>query len=632
VEDDSAEGALVDEAARILRDGPLLIDDLVEALNASGALEPFTDIEDYDDLVDSIEDVLDSYEGFWITPKGYVGWQYGAKVGAVFTHRVNADELESGRLRMQPDLDPINSDVVGPLPLRSGGALDVDLGDATTTDPDTDIWLTGPSGWLDGFAPGDVIALRRGDDDAVIERPSELGEGEAEVEWLRQAFASHVQRPGIGEAILVLALDVMTEHPDAFRSPVRPLGELLADAGLECRGDFCGPAGTEWQVHWAERAGEERRMLAERYQLDVCCLEALDVAMDGWNELVVRTSEPVDWRDVVDALQHGDVAPAFADHVLRDLDEQHPVLDEFVAKLRATSPNAAAAAGYLAARNLERGGDVLAAETALQGAVRADPEFVPALEELAWYVADRGDVDQAISLLRRSGIRADDPELELLESLRPARNVVGRNERCPCGSGRKFKDCCLRNPRLSIDQRSDWLLHKLWTFTLRPHRQRRVLSVAMVLALDDDEDTIDELLDSGLPMDLVAFEDGLASDFLDERGALLPEDDRAMLASWLDEPRTLWEVVEHERAHPLVVRNAATGELVTVTVGHSERHEPGELVYARVGAIGDRRRFVGVPIVVAPDARSSVEALIASAPSARAIASWFSRLADEPEA
>jgi hypothetical protein len=176
------------------------------------------------------------------------------------------------------------------------------------------------------------------------------------------------------------------------------------------------------------------------------------------------------------------------------------------------------------------------------------------------------------------------------------------------------------------------LLHKLWTFTLRPHRQRRVLSVAMVLALDDDEDTIDELLDSGLPMDLVAFEDGLASDFLDERGALLPEDDRAMLASWLDEPRTLWEVVEHERAHPLVVRNAATGELVTVTVGHSERHEPGELVYARVGAIGDRRRFVGVPIVVAPDARSSVEALIASAPSARAIASWFSRLADEPEA
>jgi hypothetical protein len=322
-------------------------------------------------------------------------------------------------------------------------------------------------------------------------------------------------------------------------------------------------------------------------------------------------------------LDHGSVAPAFADHVLRALDERHPVLDEFAEALRSDGgKRAAAPALYLVARNLERSGDTLAAETSLQAALRADQAFDPAIEELAWYVADRGDAEQAISLLRRSGIASDDPELQLLESMRPPRNAAGRNDPCPCGSGRKYKDCCQRNARRPLAERGDWLLHKVWTFTLRPHHQRHVLALALLLGNEDD-DIIDELLDVGLPMDLAAFDDDLARAFLAERGALLPDDEREVLASWVQLRRALWEVVEHEPGRYLALRD---GEGEVVALAHPPRAEfaPGGLLYARVGAIGDRMRFVGVPIEIDGTNRSSVEALIGTDPDAWDIARWFS--------
>lgn len=30
-----------------------------------------------------------------------------------------------------------------------------------------------------------------------------------------------------------------------------------------------------------------------------------------------------------------------------------------------------------------------------------------------------------------------------IQTIRRSRRKVGRNEKCPCGSGRKFKNCCM---------------------------------------------------------------------------------------------------------------------------------------------------------------------------------------------
>jgi hypothetical protein len=223
--------------------------------------------------------------------------------------------------------------------------------------------------------------------------------------------------------------------------------------------------------------------------------------------------------------------------------------------------------------------------------------------------------------LRRSGAAPDDPELQMLESMRPSRNAAGRNEPCPCGSGRKYKDCCLRTSMVSLDRRSDWLLHKLWTFTLRPHRQRHVLGLALVLSSDEDE--IDRLLDAGLPMDLAAFDDDLARAFLVERGELLPADERALLESWLQQPRLLWEVIEQQPGLPLGLRDTSTGRVVAISRPLDTPVQPGDLLYARIGEVEAQHRFIGVPLDIDGANRSSVEALIASHPNAWDIARWF---------
>jgi hypothetical protein len=168
-------------------------------------------------------------------------------------------------------------------------------------------------------------------------------------------------------------------------------------------------------------------------------------------------------------------------------------------------------------------------------------------------------------------------------------------------------------------------LHKLWTYVLRPHHQRHVMGIALVLATDDDD--IDALLDLGLPMDLAAFDDDLARAFLSERGPLLPDDEREVLESWVSEPRTLWEIIEHEPDEYLALRDTFSDRTVTIPgLPADAMFEVGGLIYARVGRIGDRSRFVGVPIDIEPQERASVEALIASSPDAWKIARWFGHL------
>jgi hypothetical protein len=620
--DDRTPAELIDVIAELL-DEPLTIVELAELLIEGEHIDGSA-YDELDDLVDELESYLSRYEGIWTTGTGLLVLDEDLVHGVTFSHRLTADELATGMVAMNPDLAALQADVAGALPLVGGGELDIAY-DETDDGADPDGSLVGPPGWLDRFTAGDILTFTREPDGVRVDRVDDVGDGDHEVAQLRQALANRIPARDVGEAAFAVVYDALAESPDCFTDPVRPLGELLTAAGIEVRGDWVGTAGVDWRPPAISTAALDRDVLADRYEFGECCLEAFDGAMAAWNHLVLPENEGIDWPEVVELLRHGNVAPAFADYVLRDLDERHPVLDELVDVLRAVGGRADAPASYLAARNLERGGDVLAAETALQSALRADPSFVPALDELAWYVADRGDAEQAVNLLRRAGYDSDDAELSMLEALRPRRNAVGRNERCPCGSGRKYKDCCQRNARLPLVERGDWLVQKVWTFVLRPHHVRHVMALTALIA-DGDEDVFDELLDVGLPMDLAAFDDDLARAFLVERGPLLPDDEREVLAAWTREPRTLWEVVEHEPGAYLALRGAVHDRSVVIATPPDAKFEPGRLLYTRVGSIGDRYRFVGVPLDLDPNARGSVEALIASQPDAWKIARWFAQM------
>jgi len=49
-------------------------------------------------------------------------------------------------------------------------------------------------------------------------------------------------------------------------------------------------------------------------------------------------------------------------------------------------------------------------------------------------------------LISRS-LRESDPEVQVSATVTRTTARVGRNDACPCGSGRKYKQCCLRKSR-----------------------------------------------------------------------------------------------------------------------------------------------------------------------------------------
>jgi hypothetical protein len=54
-----------------------------------------------------------------------------------------------------------------------------------------------------------------------------------------------------------------------------------------------------------------------------------------------------------------------------------------------------------------------------------------------------GKLMRVKKLIRRS-LRESHEDLDTSTTIRRQDRRVGRNDACPCGSGRKYKDCCLR--------------------------------------------------------------------------------------------------------------------------------------------------------------------------------------------
>jgi hypothetical protein len=83
---------------------------------------------------------------------------------------------------------------------------------------------------------------------------------------------------------------------------------------------------------------------------------------------------------------------------------------------------------------------------------RSDPAFLDGLMD---HVARLSQADprfgqrilgKVIRLRKRIArdVRASDPEAVVSATVTRSKERVGRNAPCPCGSGRKYKQCCLR--------------------------------------------------------------------------------------------------------------------------------------------------------------------------------------------
>lgn len=549
---------------------------------------------------------------------------------------------------------------------------------------DSLMWLL-PTGSLAGLAVGSLVGFRW--DGSVIgfeagvteaETPALLGTRLVESVGDASDGSDEAVAPvPFGEVITTLAAD----DPTLFAEPRAPLGELAESFGLVREGELVGPPGFDFG-----RWRDERRLaeIVRLHRLDdhealsvlallgvhhhlAASMEALeqgdvddeepddpvetgatsapddephrtsvpddDVAAPGDTEAVEPDGFSASWAKVeavlLEVLAEARVAEAFFQEAVGIGTQGAAALGALAESMAERAPAASQAAlAWLQAAALERLGDVDGAEAGLEQALSLDPGFAPAACDLARFASDRGDLERALSLLRRSGAEPDDPLFELLQGLRhTAPSGLGRNDRCWCGSGRKYKQCHQGREAPPLEERGGWLIRKAamatdggpWRYLLLEVAQARARweesGMALLGALEDP-----------LVMDVVLFEGGAFEDFLARRGHLLPDDERTMADQWLLVDRSLYDVEATDPGVSISVRDVRTGDHHLVRERTASRSlRPGELICVRIVPVGDTMQLMGGVEPVAVHQRDELLALLDDAPDPIELVDLLSR-------
>ncbi len=531
--------------------------------------------------------------------------------GVTLTHRLTAGEATADVLALTPDLAPLVALAADGLLLPDGGPLmvlwDDDAIDASGSG--TDVALKGPPGWLTGTSsghagsstgraarsPGDLLHVRlTGSILRVESGPKPRADSRLAVRRLVEAARMWLPErasPGFfsvppSVSVETLVLDLLADDPGLLEDPLPPLGEAFAAAGLEVHRRYVGLPGTDWEAvdefmsideddwgavddTWDDtwEAGnhepdgalddtadelserELEQQMVEAFDLEPADVEGLGILLAAYDlsRRLGGLDSPNATAGLARILASDGIARVLALKAWSD-----PAFEPFVATIAGTAVGRdAAGPRFLLGACAEARDDAAAAERLFRSALDADPGHPLALFEAARYETDRGDYAAALGHLRAARVPAADPERAWLEGfVVPAVPKVGRNEPCPCGSGRKYKACHLDSPGTvrSVDP-AKALLHKLDAWLSQPNMQRVGEEVlreselraagtgAPVRAAADADKPIDPILD-----DIVLFDRGGLRQFLDVRGALLPGMERALGRTWLLSRRSLHEV------------------------------------------------------------------------------------------
>lgn len=606
--------------------GPLSVEELARRAVEAGLVPDGVDDEGMEPE-DHIDAVIERSDGYWTIDNRpddglVVSLRTFIETGMTFTHRVTAAELDAEALDEMPDLSVVlwESGREG-LPLDDGsGSIGMDYEEMSNPRID------GPLGWIEAVHPGDILVFTRTDRVLSVEviDEDELGDGLAEMEALSEAASGWIG-DGRGSEELPVVMGAMARNPRLFRSPVPPVGELLSAIGLERRGIEWGWAAEEWQTR-QERATDDDHGIRRLYGFDPCCDRAYDRVSDAFGAFT--RGEEVDGRTLADHLAHGAVIAAFVQSHART-----PMyLERFATALaETTSGRHRAPALTLLGLALLRGREPERAYQSLDTAVRADADFPAAAGALALLELDRGNLSRAHTLAVRDGI---DPglvewiadEKARQTELRPA---AGRNDPCPCGSGKKFKRCCANGGPLTLAQRVPLVLQRMAHYATGPDGHDTMFGLALSAAGDRDDvvEAIRQFLDDPFLVDVAVHEGGLGEGYGDQRGPLLAADEVGLLEQVLDEPRRLWEITGVVEGESLTLRDTGSGDELTVTEhSGSEGREVGELLLARATVVDDEAMLFGVPLLVPLRERERVLRLLDDWVDADSLAMWFGSL------
>jgi hypothetical protein len=535
--------------------------------------------------------------------------------GMILTHRLTDEERQTQELAVAPDLGLVM--LVSPdgqtFPLTDGGEATY-LGGA-------DHRLAGPAGWLPDtpaleltIDDGRIVLTGRDDvpdvDETVADRLDEvLAEADVDghaldsVELLYEARAryplllSTPQAP-IGDLLADLGLHLTHRgiverddgpfadgHDDTFfddepfddEGPIASLADHLSDDhGFDDEEveTFLGLYRTVLEVtNTVLRASLARLSVALGRdgvdEEDLLGLEVPDdpedaVAFDEVVEAALARADLdtarghlgalLDDQDLVDAILEDIVGTdtiaagcvlALADHLAPDLRDRQ----------------ARATVAWLRARCLELvADDHVDVERALRTTVELDPDNAQAAFELASYLSLRGEAGASLNLLRRiEGPDVEEKIALLSRFTTPGPASAGRNDPCPCGSGRKHKVCCQARNGWPLQERIPWVWDKVLTYLGSASAHELVSPI--VQAIDDAGGP--EGTGHLAATNITLFEGGLISELCDRRGSLLPADELELLRSWAEVRAAAYELVDADPDDRLTLLDLSTGDRVS---------------------------------------------------------------------
>ncbi|MGH9267394.1 MAG: SEC-C metal-binding domain-containing protein, partial [Acidimicrobiales bacterium] len=179
----------------------------------------------------------------------------------------------------------------------------------------------------------------------------------------------------------------------------------------------------------------------------------------------------------------------------------------------------------------------------------------------------------------------DDERLGLLREMAGGHGRrPGRNDRCPCGSGRKYKHCHLGKEELALPERFWWLIDKGRAFLGRGRHDRLLGDLSGACDGKGPMPCRITHPDAGDPLvtDLALFDAGGWAEFLAARGALLPPDERSLAEAWTGARSGLYRV-EAADGDGLVLAAVPGGSRCTADrddVGPAPR--PGRMYWCRL--------------------------------------------------
>ncbi|MCB0968851.1 MAG: SEC-C domain-containing protein [Ilumatobacter sp.] len=511
-------------------------------------------------------------------------------------------------------------------------------------DGDTEV-IHGDADWLDGIGEWASFTVTDG---GIRVEPLEAppAPDPAQVAAVQSGFetvARADETAGFGGSTLSVRFASLTHLIDAalahdigaFRdAPIAPVPDLLTAAGLEWEGTIVGPAGFDWDEF---HAWQQRNRLRAYYQLDDDRLDAL-ILMLGACELFGEEGDAAFGADererggahllFAGLLADAEMTRAFLLEAQERAIDFHTIAGFTEAITTGVDGTDVDRSGlvYLRSISLQVASEWTASVAAIDEAVDDDTTHSLLLVEAAYNAADRSQPGVARQLLARAGVvrGADettlpDEALNLLDEIEPfssrrPRSDVKRNDPCPCGSGRKYKVCHLGKETLTLDERAPWLFDKATRY-VRTQAPDLLELIAGELAEFADH-LYGTLVDLPFTTDLALHEHGEFGLFLEQRGMLLPDDERELAERWLNVPRSVYAVESIGRGSDggeLRLRDIGTDEIVVVTgVQLDDRVDRRDRFVGRPLPVGDRYRSMSGFFPIAAVDADDVLAAIAS--------------------